>query len=283
LTLGSLTPRRIALIAGTHMAAVVATRGAMALWAPLREAQADMWLRSAGAVPAYLCAFLLCRAIAADHARSPLLRLSWLLFSGDALMSILRFLLETPAIPASGARNAISATLISFGLLCMASGMAATWWALRQAPLGYRPLRQDYAMIALIALALPFTLNARYAAPAMWNPGAIAVSLLFAVAILMVLLGRMCIQMGTGVLSQVIRWIMTYMFIRCLQNVLIGLHEGYGMPVRTLVLLLQGGFPWIFAYACALRYALIVHFREADPSMGGDESSYGIRATVTGN
>lgn len=208
----------------------------------------------------YLLAGVLCLEIANDYDHR-LMRLSWLLFSGEAFCLTVQFSLGTPAGVAwlgPERRSQVSLAIVQLGLASLLAGMLVTWWQLRQFGLGFHALRRDCAAVGLIlaGMAVFFTLSRQggWMFPLM----ASARVLLFLAAAVSVLLNRFCQQMGGGQIARVIRFIIAYVATRCVMNLAFAVNKTWAPVARELEALLNVVFPWIFLFGVNLRARVAV-------------------------
>lgn len=208
----------------------------------------------------YALAGWLCIEVASDYDHR-LMRLSWLLFSAEAWVLALHFPLFDPRVAGFFNIPADVYTGLPFvqvELACLLTGMALTWWQLRQFGLGFHALRRDWIGVAVILAGMVafFTLSARggWMFPLM----AITRALLFLSACVAVLLNRFCQQMGGGEIARVFRFLIAYVATRCFMNVVFAMNKTLGPVARELEELLNVVFPWIFLFGVTLRARVAV-------------------------
>jgi hypothetical protein len=208
----------------------------------------------------YFLAGLLCLEVANDYDHR-LMRLSWMLFSGEAFILALHFPLGTPAVTAwlgETRREYVALAMVQMGLTSLLAGMVVTWWQLRRFGLGFHALRRDWAAVALIltGMAVFFALSVQ--GGWMFPMMASARVLLFLAAAVSVLLNRFCLQMGGGEIARVIRFFIAYVATRCAMNVLFAINKTWSPVAPELHNLLSVLFPWIFLFGVALRARVAV-------------------------
>lgn len=233
-----------------HMAMRLAAHGLQGwrpdLYGPNLEREIYFW----GAIVVALAGFLLCLAVAMDYRRTSFLRWAWVLFSGDALMSLFRFSAElAKGEQAASARN----VLVSIGLLCLLAGIFVTWSGLYRMHVLFTVKRSDIIAVCLMALfgviTLVLTANLEGVVVRL-----IPIAMIFVGAIGSFLLLRFSGQMQGGQISAVIRVLVAYLAVRCGINFLIALGATREGLAGWLFLILQTAMPWILTLAAGLRY-----------------------------
>jgi hypothetical protein len=209
---------------------------------------------------AYLLAGFLCLEVARDYDQK-LMRLSWVLFSGEAFLVAIHFPFTTPEAAVwlgSERRDLITLGLVQLGLMCLLGGMAVTWWQLRQFGLGFHALRRDWAAVGLILAGMlaffGLSIEGGWMSPMM----AEARVLLFLAAAVSILLNRFCVQMGGGEIARVIRFFITYVATRCFMNLVFAVNKTWAPVASDLEELLNLVFPWIFLFGVTLRARVAV-------------------------
>ena len=209
---------------------------------------------------AYFQAGLLCLEVARDYDHK-LMRLSWVLFSGEAFLLTPQFLLSPPAVVAwlgLEQRSYIALALVQLGLASLLAGMVVTWWQLRQFGLGFHALRRDWAAVGLILAGMAVFFGLSRQGGWMFPMMAGARVLLFLAAAVSVLLNRFCQQMGGGEIARVIRFIIAYVATRCVMNLVFAVNKTWAPVARDLEELLNVVFPWIFLLGVTMRARVAV-------------------------
>lgn len=209
---------------------------------------------------AYFVAGLLCLEVARDYDHK-LMRLSWLLFSGEAFLLVVQFLLE--ANVASGwlgaaQRSDLQLAMVQLGLMSLLAGMVVTWWQLRQFGLGFHALARDWAAVGLILAGMVVFFGLSEQGGWMFPMMAGARVLLFLAAAVSVLLNRFCQQMGGGEIARVIRFIIAYVATRCVMNLVFAVNKTWAPVASDLEQFLNVAFPWIFLFGVTLRARVAV-------------------------
>ena len=209
---------------------------------------------------AYLVAGLLCLEVARDYDHR-LMRLSWLLFSGEAFVLAIHFPLAIPAVGAwlgAERRDLIALGLVQLGLTSLLAGMLVTWWQLRRFGLGFHVLRRDWVAVGLIITGMTAFFGLSMHGGWMFPMMAGARVLLFLAAAAGILLNRFCCQMGGGEIARVIRFIIAYVATRCFMNVVFAVNKTWAPVARELEDVLNVVFPWIFLFGVNLRARVTV-------------------------
>lgn len=208
----------------------------------------------------YLVAGLLCLEVASDYDHK-LMRLSWLLFAGEAFVLAVYFVLGAPLSitwPDAPLRSQVALALVPLELSCLLGGMVVTWWQLRRFGLGFHALGRDWVAVAsiLTGMVVFFWLSMVGG----WMNPMMATSrvLLFLAAAVGVLLNRFCQQMGGGEIARVIRFIIAYAATRCSMNLVFAVNMTWAGAAQPLEECLRVLFPWIFLMGVALRARVAV-------------------------
>jgi hypothetical protein len=204
---------------------------------------------------AYLLAGLLCLEVARDYDHK-LMRLSWVLFSGEAFLLTVQFLLLTAAAASwlgVAQRDELALVMVQLGLTSLLAGMVVTWWQLRRFGLGFHALRRDWAAVATILAGMAVFFGLSKQGGWMFPMMAGARVLLFLAAAVSILLNRFCLQMGGGEIARVIRFIIAYVATRCVMNLVFAVNKTWMPVARDLEELLNVVFPWIFLFGVTLR------------------------------
>lgn len=208
----------------------------------------------------YFLSGLLCLEVARDYDHR-LMRLAWLLISGEAFSLSLPLPLGMPAVTSwvgLARQHQIGFVLVQLGLSSLIAGMLLMWWQLRRFGLGFHVLRRDWLAVGLILLAMTvffgLSIQGGWISPLM----AVARVLLFLAAAVSVLLNRFCRQMGGGEIARVIRFIIAYVATRCLMNMIFAVNESWAPVAREFEAVLKVVFPWIFLFGVYLRARVAV-------------------------
>ena len=208
----------------------------------------------------YLLAGLLCVEIARDYDHK-LMRLSWLLFSGEAFLLALHFPLATPAATAwlgVAPRDHLALAMVQMGLTSLLAGMVVTWWQLRQFGLGFHARGMDWAAVGAILTGMAVFFGLSWQGGWMSPMMAGARVLLFMAAAVSILLNRFCQQMGGGEIARVIRFIIAYVATRCVMNLVFAVNKTWAPVALELEDLFNVVFPWIFLFGVTLRARVAV-------------------------
>ncbi len=211
-------------------------------------------------VAVYFLTWLLCLEIARDYDHK-LMRLSWVLFSGEPFFLTFQFLIGTPAAAAwlgLERRGFLSLVLVQLGLTCLVAGMVVTWWQLRKFGLGFHALRRDWIAVVSILLAMVVFFALSKQGGWMFPMMASARIMLFLAAAMSVLLNRFCQQMGGGEIARVIRFFIAYVATRCVMNLVFAVNKTWAPVARELEDVLNSVFPWIFLFGVAMRARVAV-------------------------
>ena len=208
----------------------------------------------------YFLAGLLCLEVARDYDHK-LMRLSWVLFSGEAFLLALHFPLATPEVQdwlGVAQRDFVALVMVQIGLTSLLAGMVVTWWQLRQFGLGFHALRRDWAAVGLVLAGMAVFFGLSKQGGWMFPMMATARVSLFLAAAVGVLLNRFCQQMGGGEIARVIRFLIAYVATRCVMNVVFAVNKTWAPVARDLEELLNVVFPWIFLFGVTLRARVAV-------------------------
>ncbi|MBS1855430.1 MAG: hypothetical protein JST11_08700 [Acidobacteria bacterium] len=209
----------------------------------------------------YLVAGRLCLEVARDYDHD-LMRLSWLLFAGEAFVLALYFLLGAPLSvtwPDAPLRSQVALALVPLELSCLLGGMVVTWWQLRRFGLGFHALGRDWVAVGLILTGMVVFFGLSLLGGWMNPMMATSRVLLFLAAAVGVLLNRFCQQMGGGEIARVIRFIIAYAATRCFMNVVFAVDMTWDGAAQPLEEFLRLVFPWIFIMGVTLRARVTVH------------------------
>lgn len=240
-----LNPRLVAIVSAA----------AIMLNLAIAQTAAAQWITPVSHAAAYLAAGLLCLEIARDYEHR-LMRLSWILFSGEAFSLVAGFTIGTPlgaALLGPAGQAFTGLAFAEIGLLFLLAGMVVTWWQLRSFGLGFHAMPRDWAAVALILAGACAFFGISLTGGWMFPMMAEARLLLFLAAAVSVLLNRFCLQMGGGEIARVLRFLIAYVATRCVMNLLFAINKTYQPYLAWPELLLNLVFPWIFLCGIALR------------------------------
>lgn len=229
-------------------------------------------LRVVGAFVAYAIALLICWWVAGEYRGVKWMRLAWLALTCNAAFSLIRpfsrpiaMLGQTVDLYSTPPQYALFLHLVLVPAnFCLLLGVLAIWWACRETGLGFVLRWPDYVALAgLLALMVAFF---RYShilteAQAYYRTTGIlqliAQVQMFLLAAASFLLHRVAIQMGSGRLGLVLRWMAAYAVMR-LGMVLIVSVARKSLPNESHLItdLAEFGWqaaPWVFALAVAYR------------------------------
>lgn len=224
----------------------------------------------------YLLAGLLCVEIARDYDHK-LMRLSWVLFSGEAFILALHFPLATPVATAwlgAAPRDHLALAMVQLGLSSLLAGMVVTWWQLRQFGLGFHARVMDWAAVGAILTGMAVFFGLSWQGGWMFPMMAGARVLLFLAAAVSILLNRFCQQMGGGEIARVIRFIIAYVATRCVMNLVFAVNKTWAPVALELEDLLNVVFPWIFLFGVTLRARVAVQAEAELARVAGIASSF---------
>jgi hypothetical protein len=208
----------------------------------------------------YWIAGFLCLEVARDYDHK-LMRLSWVLFSGEAFVLAIHFPLATAAATnwlGVARRDQLAIAMVQLGLASLLAGMVVTWWQLRQFGLGFHALRRDWAAVGLILAGMAVFFGLSLQGGWMFPMMAGARVLLFLAAAVSVLLNRFCQQMGGGEIARVIRYIIAYVATRCVMNVVFAVNKTWAPVALGLEDVLNLLFPWVLLFGVTLRARVAV-------------------------
>ena len=218
---------------------------------------------------AYILGSVLCLKIAEEYKGAVWMRCGWLAFAGTAAISAIRYLLDSyvPALiwPAYASIRANgefrqAALLTEFTLLL--AGITALWLGFWTLGLGFRLLRRDIAVMAVVMTLLVFLIFQRERLSEQHVGTALAVKLQLTSHIVLAMaaagsipLHRLCAQLSGGRMAQFMRLIVAYAVLRSgaifVGMVVLG-NSGSGWQ-GALTLLAWRSTPWIFALAALIR------------------------------
>lgn len=248
-------------------------------WTP-RLWAAESVIRTAFAGGAFLIAFFLCREIADEYRRSRWMRIAWLALAANALISVVRIIIECSLF------NLVWAKYKSgpiFGLAqhlaivpanaCLLIGFLAIGWTYYNLGLGFRIEKRDYAACIGVLLLMVGLLyfraglsEARSPYPAGRWLQLIGLVLLSLSAAASFLLHRLAVQMEGGKLALALRCLTFYTLLRGVlvlaqARYRIALLDGYA-PSDILPLFFEPAWQsvsWIALLAAAYRSELTTH------------------------
>jgi len=225
---------------------------------------------------AYLLTGLLCVEIARDYDHK-LMRLSWVLFSGEPFSLAASFPLGISAVVSwlGGVtqRDHIALEMVQLGLTCLLAGMILTWWQLRQFGLGFHARGMDWVAVGAILTGMAIFFGLSWQGGWMFPMMAGARVLLFLAAAVSILLNRFCQQMGGGEIARVIRFIIAYVATRCVMNLVFAVNKTWAPVALELEDLLNVVFPWIFLFGVTLRARVAVRAEAELARVNGIASS----------
>jgi hypothetical protein len=275
-----ITPRRAWILCAFAMGAwFVAHFPKLMGWTPrLWILESTIKLSFLGA--AALLAFLLNLQIAAEHRQSFWMRWAWLALAGNAAISFVRTLIESPFLhlywislkdkPTFGLAQHLAIVPAN---ACLLLGLLAIGWSYTRVGLGFRIEKQDFIavigvlglMIALLYFRAGLTEARSPYASGRWLQliGLVLLSLSAAAGLV---LHRMAMQMGGGKLALALRCLTFYTLLRAVLVLLQAwrrsvLPEG---PILNefLSLFLEQAWqfaPWLALLAAAYRAELTTH------------------------
>ena len=246
---------------------------------------AHMWVAEGAVRTAFLClayglALALNLEIAAEHRQTRWLRFAWLALTGNAAVSIIRIVVESPLFnlvwpgytraPLWGLLQHLTIApanaLLLFGLLAM-------WWAYHQVGLGFAVEKRDYAAIAGILCLLVALMVFHEGLSEARSPYAVSrwlqlvgLALLSFSAAASLATHRVAMQMGGGKLAVALRFLTLYTLLR---GALVLLQAGQRMSLTegqqtsgsysVFMNLCWQAVPWVAALAAAYRAEMTIH------------------------
>ncbi len=232
-------------------------------------------LRVIGSFTAYGLALLVCWRIADEYRETKWMRLAWLALTLNAGLSLLRPFARP--LPFWGQPVDLYYTPPAYALLlhcilvpanfCLLLGLLAIWWAYHEIGLGFRlRVRDIAAMAGLLGLMLVFfkfshlltEAHAYYRATRILQ--IVAQIQMFLIAAASLLLHRVSVQMGSGRMAIVLRWMTVYALWRLGLVLAVSLAR-YLFPqqIPLIIDLAEFGWqaaPWLLALAVAYRAEL---------------------------
>lgn len=250
-------------------------------------------VRVVGSFVAYALAFFICWNVAEEYRGTRWMRWAWLALTVDAGLSLFRpfsrpmALLGQPVdLYDTPPHYALFLHLVLVPAnFCLLLGLLAIWWAYHETRLGFRLRRRDVVAIsALVLLMLLFFLFRELLTEAQAvyrltsNLQLLEQLQLFLIAAASLLLHRVSIQMGSGKLAMVLRWMTIYALFR-LGMVLVASLARFFFPHQLHLITDMAEFgwqaaPWLFALAVAYRAELtalaaerLAHIRNPESSL----------------
>lgn len=241
-------------------------------------AQHAFWLdaiRVVGSFLAYGLAFLVCWRIADEYREAKWMRLAWLALTLNAGLSLLRPFARP--LPWWGQPVELYSTPPEYALLlhcilvpanfCLLLGLLAIWWAYHEIGLGFRLGKRDIAaVLGLFGLMFAFFIfgdllteaRAYYRATSVLQ--IIAQIQMFMIAAASLLLHRVSIQMGSGRLAIVLRWMTIYALWRLGMVLVVSLvRHVFPQHLNFITDVAEFGWqlaPWLLALAVTYRAEL---------------------------
>lgn len=232
-------------------------------------------LRVVGSFVAYALAFLICWHVAEEYRGTKWMRWAWLALTIDAGLSLLRPFARPMALLGQPVDLYVTPPHYALFLhlvlvpanFCLLLGLLAIWWAYRETGLGFRlRWRDGVAILGLLVLMLLFFIfrDLLTEAQAVYRLTSvlqlIAQLQMFLIAAASLLLYRVSIQMGSGKLAMVLRWMTIYALFRLGMVLTVSLARFF-FPQRLHLIADVAEFgwqaaPWLFALAVAYRAEL---------------------------
>lgn len=232
-------------------------------------------LRVVGSFIAYALAFFICWGVANEYRETKWMRWAWLALTMNAGLSLLRpfsrpmallgqsvDLYETPP------HYALYLHLVMVPAnFCLLLGLVAIWWAYHETGLGFKLRRRDgAAAIVLLGLMVLFYLfrDLLTEAQAVYRLTSILQLIsqlqMFLIAAASLLLYRVSVQMGSGKLAMVLRWMTIYALFRLAMVLAVSLARfSFPNQFHWITDVAEFGWqtaPWLFALAVAYRAEL---------------------------
>lgn len=235
-------------------AAALALLIAYSIWFPNDPTMAVMG--HALCIAAYVIALQSCRRVALSYPKGSPMRLGWLAFCGNCLLSVFRHLALHPSLePILGTRERVylaSQTLQLAALLCLLFGIVSIWWGVYRLGLGFRVRWVEIAGIASAAVIIAWTFrnnlsHARSLYSVLPVLQAASLALLVAIGGVGLLLNSLSAQMGGGRLAVVMRAVAVYALTRTALTLTQSGRDRYSLAWRLVFYTV----PWIFAYGAA--------------------------------
>lgn len=221
------------------------------------------WVNAAGKEIAYILATGFCLQIASEYRRQPLMRLAWNLLAANALVSILRHVLETRSLQQVLHVHLYRQIVITAALLLLLGGMWSMACAFLRTGLGFRVHRIDviavvmiFGVVSAILIFHDHLSEAHIPLPAVRDLQLFSQVVIAAAGALSVVLHRITLDMGGGKLAISMRFLVGHILGRVML-VLTGVilrpylstHQEWGF-VSNLAF---NATIWIFALAACYR------------------------------
>lgn len=235
-------------------------------------------LRVVGSFIAYALAFFICWSVAEEYRGTKWMRWAWIALTMDAGLSLLRPFLRPMALlgqPIDSIDLYITppqyALLLHLVLVpanfCLLLGLLAIWWAYHETGLGFRLRRRDgLAISGLFFLMILFFLfrdlltEAQAVYRLTYALQVMGQMQMFLLAAASLLLYRVSIQMGSGKLAMVLRWMTIYALFRLGMVLMVSLvRVAFPQHLHAITDVAEFGWqaaPWLFALAVAYRAEL---------------------------
>lgn len=269
------------------------------LWLPVGWGQfsrREMLLgavRVVGSLCAYGLALVLCWRIADEYREAKWMRFAWLALACNAGLSLLRpFALM---LTQWGQRMNFYYLPLEYGLVsrsilvpanfCLLLGVLGIWWAYREIGLGFRLNKGDFlAIVGLLGVMLALfsysdlLIEAQEYYRITRVLQVIAQSQMVLIAAASLLLHRVAIQMGSGRMAIVLRWLTVYALWRLGLVLAVSLAR-YVFPHKAPLITGLAAFgwqaaPWLLALAVAYRAELtelaaerVTHIQKERPAL----------------
>jgi hypothetical protein len=232
-------------------------------------------VRVVGSFVAYALAFLICWNVAEEYRGTKWMHWAWMALTINAGLSLLRPFSRPTVLLGQFVDLYITPPQYALFLhlvlvpanFCLLLGLLAIWWAHHETGLGFRLRRRDgLAISGLFVLMLLFFLFRELLteAQAVYRLTSVLQLVsqmqMFLLAAASLLLHRVSIQMGSGKLAMVLRWLTIYALFR-LGMVLIVSLARFFFPHQLHLITDVAEFgwqaaPWLFAAAVAYRAEL---------------------------
>lgn len=232
-------------------------------------------LRVVGSFMAYALAFLICWQVAEEYRGTKWMRWAWLALTINAGLSLLRpfsrpmALLGQPVdLYVTPPQYALFLHLVLVPAnFCLLLGLLAIWWAYHETGLGFRLRRRDgvaigglFVLMVLFFLFRELLTEAQAVYRLTSNLQLFEQLQLFLIAAASLLLHRVSIQMGSGKLAMVLRWMTIYALFRLGMVLTVSLARFFFPHQLHLITdVAEFGWqaaPWLFALAVAYRAEL---------------------------
>ena len=246
-------------------------------------------LRGVGSFIAYALAFFICWGVANEYRGTKWMRWAWLALMANAGLSLLRPFSQQLALLGQAAdlydtqpdRALFLHLVLVPANFCLLLGLLAIWWAYYETGLGFKLKRRDGVAIGgLIALMVLFYLfrdlltEAQSVNRLTSLLQLVAQLQMFLIAAASLLLHRVSIQMGSGRLALVLRWLTIYALLRLVLTVSLAhaFFPRHGKLINDLVAFGWQAAPWVFALSVAYRAELTALAAERLAYIGKDAS-----------